>query len=474
MSMSHVPTMFTIRRVWLLFASVTAILGARSALAQARFEWPNATVRVESYATAEQCLAATQRVRDSVMQHEVIWRDTIRMTPVEAREPLPAPVIEAARRCALRFAPQVAPLEDYPLLLRLYLQAGRDSDAVTLIARRRKVSAQATEAVQAALLDTLIGAYLNDDAVRPVRLTMAESLVAEYTKMRATSWQQRLDSYRSLMRAALTAGDTVRARRVAEQIMAVVSSIPIVDRRTAGEYGGAVDASYTASNLLHMDELLDSLRRSTSAYIAMQQATWAKAVGDTGATRDFPIGKHAPAIEGDYWFNRADSSTARPTKGRVALVVFLDHPPCELEQQLLCWVTSAALHRLAARFPELEITLVTHTHGYFSEAVAMPPVAEADTLAEWWLEKHSLRGALAVTKTEFWRLPEPDRRRIDRDRPNEVHYSFGRRSEKPTVGSAFLIDRDGRVVHWGELVRDTESTFTQFSEALFARPQAGR
>jgi hypothetical protein len=167
----------------------------------------------------------------------------------------------------------------------------------------------------------------------------------------------------------------------------------------------------------------------------------------------------------------------------VSLVLFLDHTRCGITATAIVrdacdsannWGAYAALHRFAQRFPELEITIVGRTLGFASVMAPPPPAAEADTLRDWLFVKHALPGALAVTATDFWRLPEPDRRRVDREVPNIAHYSFGR-TWNVGSGSAFLVDRKGTIVDIGDVgIRSVEGRLTRLIEALFAQQIATR
>jgi hypothetical protein len=263
-------------------------------------------------------------------------------------------------------------------------------------------------------------------------------------------------------------GDTARMRRAAQGAFSALSG---VDPRSD-------DASYAAlirhDALTALSEvgLLDSLRRSTAAYVALQRANWAKASGERPEALQFPIGRTAAPIQGDFWYGRADSATPRPTRGRVALVVFVDHPTCS--GSAVCWSMYARLHRLAERFPRLEVTLVANTRGYVAQMAPPPPQVEADTMAAWWRDHHDLTAALAVAKTEFWRLPAPDERRIDRDDLNITRYSFGR-SWTVKVGHGFLVDAEGTIVAVEPLM-DTMNASRLYAiiEILLTRQVANR
>jgi hypothetical protein len=82
-----------------------------------------------------------------------------------------------------------------------------------------------------------------------------------------------------------------------------------------------------------------------------------------------------------------------------------------------------------------------------------------------------------VTATDFWRLPAPDRRRIDRDVANITNYSFGQdwRVFRLGLAPAYLVDRAGIIVDVSNLAdRFNEVRIAQLIEALFAQQVASR
>ncbi|HEX7940617.1 MAG TPA: hypothetical protein VF488_02365, partial [Gemmatimonadaceae bacterium] len=278
---------------------------------------------------------------------------------------------------------------------------------------------------------------------------------------------------------AKNAGDTAMVRRVAQRYLDIVARASQADRRNPFYQAFGATAAYTAMILKDETALLDSLRHGSAGYIAFKRAAWAKASGERGEALRFPIGEPAAPVEGTVWFGRDDASAPRPSKGKLGLVLFLDYN-CRGMSNGRCWPAYASLRRLAHRFPTLQVTVVARTHGFFSEMAPPTPAEEAQVLHEWWQEFHRLPGALAVTATDFWRLDDPDRRRIDRPTPNETHYSFGRSWElKP--GMAFLVDRDGTILEVGTLglkdsmgVPDVEMQFARLIEILLGRQAASR
>ena len=456
---------------------------ALSAGAQTRFELPPMAVHLDRYTTVEDCLAITTRLRDSVEENSAIWRDTVPMTPAEARAPMAEAVTDVARRCGSRFVASAVPLADFVPILRHFIEAGRDSDAATLVARRLKAVSPGSERVRAAVLDTAISAYLREPesgrvGAQPVRLAAAEPLVIELAKlMTGAPWDMRMQAYGKLLYAAQHLGDSACARRTSEKILVLASTLTARERRTDLFTAYAHATIYFALNELADAALLDSLKRSTAGYVAIKRMNWAKATGEGARELRFPIGEQAPTIEGDFWYRRSDAKASRPTKGKIALVVFVDDLDCTGPDSGPCFTAYAQLRRLAKSFPGLEVTLVAKTHGYVGLRLPPPPAAEADTLAHWWLDIHHLPGALSVTSTDFWRLPSPDRRRIDRDVPNIANYSFklDGRVFKQAYGSAYLIDRSGEIVDVSELSdRSSEVRIAKLLEALFAQQVASR
>ncbi|HEU4643352.1 MAG TPA: hypothetical protein VFS44_12930 [Gemmatimonadaceae bacterium] len=474
------------RRRRLVIALLSLALGAfgtlvaRPAGAQTSFPWPSDTGDIERYTTPEDCLAAVQRVEEHVEGWDTVWADTLALTPSRAEAPPPAAVTETARRCGARFDAATVQATEFTILQPLYLFAGRDADVATLLHRRLKGIAPGALRERAAVLDSAVSGYVFTSTghpwfrPHPARLAVAESLLVEANALPDSvhSIQDRIESVFRFLTAAERVEDTARVRRVVEWYVGKVARDSAADGELAPFRSWAALAAYRALVMVRERELLDTLRHGTRGFVALKRAMWAQASGERPDALTIPIGRSAPPVEGTFWFGRTDASTPRPTRGKVALVAFLDYE-CRSMSNGKCWPTYAALHRLAQRFPALEVTIVARTHGYFSEMAPPTPEQEAAALRDWWQGFHHLPGALAVTTTQFWRLGEPDRRRIDRPTPNETHYSFGRSWEiKP--GMTFLVDRDGTIVDAVELgVPETELQFDREVEVLMEEAQGG-
>ena len=452
---------------------IALALATAPVAAQTHFEWPDTAVRVARYATVDQCLAAVSRVWRGEKQREAltVWSDTMPHDPRAELEPLPAPVKETAVRCAARYAEPTASLADFAPLFALYLAADRDADATALLARRLAAVPAKNTSERVAVGDTAVNAYLE---ARPVRLDGAERILVE--RARAGSDRiARLELYTRLMQAAHGAGDTTRARRAAQWVLAVADSLTKAERESEAwenNNRGKMLVFNAMQELMGLPMMLDSLRRGTAALAALERNMWAQVTGERPEALPLPLGERAPAITADYWFPREAAATPRPVTGHVSLVLLMNHAGCvrvgasgDVWDQ--CTSLVYELRRVSARFPQLQITIVDRTAGSFLYLSPPTPADEAE-LARRWLDAYRIPGAaLAVTNTPHWNLPLPDGRRIDKDTPNQIAYSFGR-SMKPS--GVFLVDQDGLIV---SAIGFDENQIGKFIEVLLQRQTAG-
>ncbi len=440
------------------------------AYGQLRFSWPDTTVEIARYTTVEECLAATARIRNRIVleANRGIDMDTIPLNTPERVSNNPAPVIQFARQCAAQFAPKTYSLEDgWNLLLRLYWQSDQAEYTTMLATRRLALIAKDDSVQQAAVLDTLIDLY---QTVYPHLLRTADSLLQVRLSLPqiGPANAQGFQLNANQLEYARINGDTTLALRAATRIRQLNSVLTREDRSNPAFNSDIRSLIYKALKYLTYPAGLDSLRRSTNAFVALQQANWEVTNGGYNPNASFPVGQQAAVLPVDYlWSNGSQPSihpvgqnaaTVRPQPGRVGLIVFYGHE-CYTgssfgvptgKRKFPCATSFAALKRLAQRFPELDITVATETHGYFSYLDPMGLAEEAEWLHKWHQGYHQLPGTLVVTKTPFWRLPDPDRRRIEEILPHVTSYAFGKKRDGrdwivPT--SAFLISPEGVIIH---------------------------
>lgn len=447
-------------------------LPASTAVAQASFTWPDTTVDVAKYTTVEECLVAIERVAQGYERQarEKIWRDTMPWDPTELRREPPAPVTETARRCSARFKVAAVPLQDFSPMLELFLDAARDEDVATLVNRRLAALKPDALLERAWVIDTVVRSYTR---ARPVRLAPALELARKLGRpTRADLAERALQVYGTVAHASVGVQDTALTRSLAGEMLAMVDSMPVRERRKLEDKLGPA-FGWGIYMLMEMKAdpkvFLDSLRVSTAAFVAQKRALWAKATGERREGMSSPIGQRAPTLEGDFWFPRAGADERRPRPGRVSLVVF---DQAEIECRPNCAGQYATLRRLADRFPDLDVTIVTRTRGYFWYAHPASPAEEA-ALIQQNLAAYRVPGTLAVSRSEFWRLPDPDRRAIMRDLVNVTNYTFGKSLNVTKEFTAFLVDQDGVIVHAAVLGRGVpEESFAELIGVLLDRQRA--
>ncbi|MGH7632619.1 MAG: hypothetical protein ACRENC_02730, partial [Gemmatimonadaceae bacterium] len=457
-----------------------AVLWAMPAHAQTRFQWPDTSAHVARYSTMEDCLAADERVKESVARRVELtqWRDTIVQNPREALEPQPAAITQTASQCAARFAEAKVDIHDFAPGVKLFLAAGRDSDAAALVARRIAAVPEKHARERGVVVDSAVGFYLD---ARPKRLEPAEDLLLHRARS-SSDRVERLKTYSTLMIATRDAGDTARARRAARWVVDVADSLTLAERqsdefeRLSDGNGGQILVYDALDELTGFKTRMDSLRKSTLAYATLERGNWSLATGERPEALQMPIGVKAAPLAADYWYPASAGSAPRPTPGHTTLIVFLEHTGCigqgssdNAAPESQCVARMAEVRRLALRFPTLEIDIVMSTHGQFMYLPPTTPAEEA-VLIKNWVDAHQVPGAvLGVTNTQFWRLPEPDSRRIDKDMPNTTHYSFGK-SWKVGSGSMFLVDSEGIIA---DAWRVREEELGQFIEVLLDRQHKG-
>ncbi len=467
-----------------------AVLLSVPASAQTLFTWPDTTVDIAAYTTVEECQAAVVRslsYTDSRRDLTTgVWVDTLPLDSLDVQGPRPlsAAVVETARRCGERFSgADTVSLSDFYALFRLYLQAEWDDRARTLVNRRLTAIEDSNSTERAAVLDSVLPVLLarGSRGVGAPRFAMAEDLVNAWAP-RVADRVKRLDLYTAVSSFFGTDPDsatTARILRIAQKVGVILDSLTQrdIDELTSAteafgdgaETGGDFAQRYYAllNAVLGRQTFLDSLRHSTAAYVKLKRDNWAQATGMLPESYRFgaPLGEHAKPIEADIWLGYDPSKGPRPTPGRVSLVVFLDNHECSgvprvpSRLQGYCARNLVPLRRLQARFPDLEITVVSRTHGHFLYLKdGITPQREAE-LTKQWLEAYGVNAPLAMTTGDFMQLPDPDSRRFERLSGNDINYSFGKGGEVKN-GKAFLIDQDGIVVR----VRDNVNRYAVYED----------
>lgn len=474
---------------------IAALVSAVPAAAQTRFEWPDTAVDVSKYTTLEECRAAVFRVHDQATAREYrethIWMDTVRFNESENRKPVFHEVGTTAQRCMARYAdPATAPLDDYRYVIPMYMLAGWHDRAYAL-AERRLASVSDTSRQFAATLDTLIELYAGrgdwDTRWAPSRRTLLrheliDSLVLKHIP-RVPKRLTRIGLYRQAISAYGSPKNESRADTLIDRVITMVDSLTESERRELYEsswlLGEGDEQSDRMAGLyaLGVFDFYDSLRVSTEKYVRAKRNAWTRATGQPPETYllGSPIGEKAPPIDADFWLGCKGECGVRPAPGRINLLVRLSRQECSSVPESAdhigapldkCASTLIPLRRLMERYPDVVVTVVARTSGHYLYLKdGITPEAEAQHMRQW-LDWYGIDAPIAVTETDFWRISEHDRRRVNRPNPNDENYSFGRTAVRQGGVATMLIDPDGLIVHVAPVHRRSENDYSDLIDAL--------
>jgi hypothetical protein len=464
-------------RCMVTLALLGGLAGSVPLRAQTLFTWPSRIPDGAHLTTIDDCLASVRRLIDSTQSRSSVWRDTLSYIPAEALEKFPPRVIETAARCSAQFDLTTVPPTEFVSMLRLLLYADRDADANTLVQQRLAAIPAAgdptatppltADSIRIAILDTVL-TLLNGS--QPARLHMAIPYVEQLLAIPTARVNIRVSHAFNIATMAQSHGDSALSRQWVERGIALIATATEEDKQQISDEFGK-HAIFTMLFFLNVSEFADSLRVGTDTYLRHIERLWATIEKDENAKFQLPIGVQAPPLQAEYWFDHTGStkhrissteSVVRPVPGRVNLVVFFDpwwRRPGE------GWAQLYVLKRFKQRFPTLEITLMSQTQGYVGPVEPSSPEQEADMYRQRFLEFFQLPVTVGITKTPWWRLEDPDRRRINQDVVNAQEYGFG--FMKATSSSLYLVDPEGRLVAFAWLSRgDLEKFIEKLIEAV--------
>jgi hypothetical protein len=430
-------------------------------------------VNVESYQTVDECIAVRERLQDSV-KNASVFVDTIPWTLAEQSAPLPDVIVSAVQRCAAKFDPTSTALKDWYLALQLLVIAGRTDDVNALVTRRLSEIADTAHHQRARVLDSLLRAYIQLSS--PPRFGEMDVVIGQLSKLpaRAETWVERILRDVLILRVTSQYQDSVRSRQAAERIILISNTLTDADRSTAAFTDTARTAIFGAYDHLDREAGLDSLRNGRSdGYFAMIRRNWTRATEEAPSAYPFPPGNRAATVLGQWYGadgKRMPPPVTRPTRGRVALVVFYNSGYYSNAGQTSASI--AMLRRLHQRFPALEINIVAdHPPGYFGPRVAMDSIAEAEIWNKWLHDFNAVPAAIAIEKPLLFRLPNPDRRWLVIRAANGRSYRGKIGVDKHMVhGESYLVDQDGMIVAWYyHHPREQEIEIAKRVEILLAR-----
>ncbi len=465
---------------------------------QTLFVRPDTTPNYASYGSIEDCKMATLRLTDEIARKDPIWYDTASRVLQEGRQfrtatsQRPDTAITVTKVCLNGFnadTAQFPSLRYANYMAAALLMANRDDDAHRFYLRVQESVRDQPEAKKREALSGIVRTY---GQATPVRFKESKQYYDELlVALKSDSLYRTVYAAMDMVNIALRAGDTTYAQQVAWHAIKTHDAIPVKERPKQPGSSSRMPTLAGLTAWLTSEEGIDSIRSSTVAYRKYYANTVLKRVyGDTQNIRASSINVKMPEAQGEYYYvAAADNSSASkapehviyakkgsvphgelPVPNRVNLFIRLqaichaegrarsgDHPT-----NSACMPIYAQLRRLKQHFPEIEITILTSTYGNVGMLPPLQPVDEADTLAKLFLGFHHVPARLVVEKTQYFRVAQPDDRRIDLPTPyvDSLTATFNR---PPKM---YLIDKEGKFVDGGGLGTEV---FDRFVEALIKR-----
>ncbi len=457
--------------------AVMLIVPLSHIIGQTRFHISDSVPDYSRYGFIDQCLAAIQRLELESRKIDTIWRDTIRFTP-RSRGLQAEASVQAAKTCLRDVNVDTLPIRHLRIWTHAFLTADRDLDVDRLFRRVKSDTA----------IDSLIRNFVTEFSTyqhaRPMRF---ENLKEMYQRGMNEIPKHPIfsDVWLDVLMADATAefGDTIGATELKWKVVRRVEAFPdsiklnLFYRNSLGAH------AYDMLSQLSFEQSMDSLSRSNDAYLSHKRSLAYRIFSDSSMIGGDITGSVVPSPTADYWFSWApdvtagntsgtvkrmpkDSVFSLPVKDKINLIVFLNGG-CH-EQSLRfhpsigrpdpggeCWLVSSALRRLKSKFPEIEISVVSNTYGNIGNMLIRDPSEEANILADYLIGFYRIPGSLYVSKTEFIRLDNDDKRRVDLDGENAHRFVIGNLNLL-APGSVIALDRSGRIFYYGPVVRESE------------------
>lgn len=459
----------------LCVASVSLSLPLTS---QTKFLWPSDQIDIGQYKYIDVCYAVQSRVNDSA-ESRSNYRDSMHYSENDLNRVRRPAIVAATKRCMQRFSPNQIVPEDFTLAQELYLIANEDAQAKAVAARRMQAIAALSAEAQIENLDTMIALYVYAE---PIRLDAVMELFDRMEELtRPMGSQKLIHLYARMMFTATEAGQDSMMSRIFPKITALVKTF------TDAEFDGLPGQQAwffmeMAMKTVYRDRLLARLEESTRKYLDEPKVIFTELVGRAPpATPDIAgylerlyekVGQPTK-IYGDYWFPAKPDSVTYPRKGVVTILYpvdenfgqVIDKGNRENGSFLSLIPNGAAYRRLKAKWPELEFVFTANTLGFLKVMEPPPPEREAIMLDSMYRHFYKLPGVLSVSKTEFWRLPGYDRRRINELTENQ--------KLDRTVPQTMVIDKEGVMVLITSTRGNAEKQLEETINALMKRPYQG-
>lgn len=410
-------------------AAIMTAVCASAARAQVSFVAPDQPADWTRYKTPHECLAAADRER------EIGWRAARRDTvPFQPDEHPPAVSIDAVKHCIARFSVATADRSDLKALFLLALLTGNDGMADSAAAQW--VARSPTPRLRGQALEDIVDNLLHNPNARPVRVDRVREMIRQADAIGPAALREELhihSGFAGYAEAVLDLDLMLSEARICDSLFQVTPTDPW----TAEEREMLVFGRYIVRG--RMAEVT-FLRKSPDASFAQLKAL--------GIPLDL-VSRPSPPVAGVYSFK--SKVPLPPPAGHISLVVFANQA-CGAQ----CAPNWATIRRLHRAFPDLSITIVAQTLGWYRMHAPPALAEEAELIRGYFQDDMQVPAAVVVDTTPHWFMPAPDGRRVNGTPPSFV--SFGGAADVLTT-NALIIDANGRIVFQNWVNPETERIF---------------
>lgn len=450
------------RIIGLLLSSL-ALYPASTLSSQVRFSRPDTTPDYTSYRYFDECSAAADRLKELASFADPVWQDTVSLDTLKRNGALPKQVVKDVQACLAKINIDTIPLKVAHEYATALLVANRDLDVERLYMRLAdsiEIDSTRNEFFK------MINVYSKAAPVRYEKLRQLYELGLERLPDDSVAAAV---IFRGLFAEMIgRVGDYTMSDRIVEEILDITDTLSEKYRDT--RFVTTAKGIFNVAVRAMTDEAADSLTVSTDAYKNYIARVWKSLVGYEAGPEITPYGTTAPEPVGHFYYSNTDTDGGIPQeiqprsvieKGKVTIIHFLQggchstYQPAGNVGRMnaagrggACWEEIHKTKKILKQYPNINLVVVSHTFGTIGDAPPLEPKQEADTLADYFLRFHGLKGTHVVYKSDFIRLAKYDNRKIDTESAIYEAFQLGN-TQLAGKNNIVMIDELGKIFHFG-------------------------
>lgn len=462
-------------------------------VSQTMFEIPKPVEDFSLYTSAMHCSALTGRLNaQMITRKDSSFGQSnleLELKGLKSIDTFPTAIQKPVQKCLQKFDPNVFPMgkdrygvDYYDALARLYWIAGDAHSFFSMVNRKDTSLPYDSLGIRTKYRNSILSII---GSIKPVDLATYDSLVYSFFLNDALSHKEDLKKFQNRL-DLMQQMATLRFRRDPEDhlnrlmdIARVIDSMRI-DRFSEINVSDSINEILNGIRIQHryilsqirQSENMDSLERfGPASYFRGLVKNSHLAGFDTASSPPIPLGRKAISLEAIYVFspdgtrlqlhsagNSQNRLTDIPDTSRPSLMVFIHRPIPTTSRDLnalsACgfggqgrYLGSESCHEMirylkyvSQQFPDLQIVVVVPTRGHLGQKVTVDTGEEAEVIRRVFQDFHGISAYVVVHHNDYYRIPNPDERRINLYPGYERHYKG---AEKGSLYYGVTLDRKG-------------------------------